>query len=136
MEDAFQIAVIALQYKESVENAIALKKLFGDSLSFTGHSLGGGFAEANARATGESATTFNAAGVSPLTALFFGLGTFSDTNSYIMVSDPLNALQTSSILPDAGGQKHCLSCASSAAMINGHSVDCVIESLEKYPIKP
>lgn len=92
-------------------------------------------AEANARATGESATTFNAAGLSPATALFFGLGIISDTNAYIMVSDPLNALQMASpILPDAGGQKHFLNCASSAAATNGHSINSVIESLEKYPI--
>ena len=132
--NALQITGISLQYQESVNNAIALKKLFGDSLSFAGHSLGGGMAEANARATGESATTFNAAGLSPATALFLGVGIISDTNAYIMKSDPLNILQTASpILPTAGGQIHFLECASSAAVINGHSIDYVIESLKKTP---
>lgn len=135
VEDVFQVAGIAVQYKQSVENAKALKKLFGDSLSFAGHSLGGGMAEANARATGESATTFNAAGLSPATALFFGLGIISDTNAYIMVSDPLNVLQTASpILPSAGGQKHFLDCASSSGATNGHSINSVIESIIKYHI--
>lgn len=129
--DVLQVAGLSRQYQESVNNAIALKKLFGDTLSFTGHSLGGGMAEANARATGDSATTFNAAGLSPATVLFLGLGSNSDTNAYIMKSDPLNALQLSSnLLNTAGGEKYYLSAASSSGAMNAHSIDSVIESLK------
>jgi hypothetical protein len=128
--DVLQVAGLSRQYQESVNNAIALKKLFGDTLSFTGHSLGGGMAEANARATGDSATTFNAAGLSPATVLFLGLGSNSDTNAYIMKSDPLNALQLSSnLLNTAGGEKYYLSAASQSGSMNAHSIDSVIESL-------
>jgi hypothetical protein len=128
--DALQIAGLSRQYQESVHNAIVLKQLFGDSLSFTGHSLGGGMAEANARATGDSATTFNAAGLSVLTTVVLGLGSNFDTNAYIMASDPLNAMQLSSpLLTTAGGNQHFLPVTSSSQATNGHSIDTVIESL-------
>jgi len=130
--NALQVAGVAKQYEQSVANAKALKNLFGDSLSFAGHSLGGGLAEANARATGESATTFNAAGLSPITALSLGLGFLSDTKAYIMVTDPLNLLQQSTpLLNTAGGSKQLLNCASYSAVANGHSIDSVIEALRK-----
>ncbi|ETZ24373.1 hypothetical protein N824_12715 [Pedobacter sp. V48] len=62
--DAKQLAGISVQYKESTEIAKGLKgKLDGAELSFTGHSLGEGLAEANSIATGDKAITFNAAGV-------------------------------------------------------------------------
>lgn len=133
--DVLQVRGLSRQYQESVHNAIELKKIFGDTLSFAGHSLGGGLAEANARATGESATTFNAAGLSTETVLSLGLGSNSDTNAYIMSSDPLNALQMGNpLLNTAGGEKYYLPAASSSGAINGHSIDSVIESLSK--LKP
>lgn len=128
--DVVQVAGLSLQYQESVNNAKALKAIFGDALSFAGHSLGGGMAEANARATGQSATTFNAAGLSPVTAISLNIGFISDTHSYIMVGDPLNAIQKlSPILSTAGGQKHYLSAASQSGAMNSHSIDSVIESI-------
>jgi hypothetical protein len=131
--DILQLGGISLQYKESVDNAKALKKLFGDALSFAGHSMGGGMAEANARATGESATTFNAAGLSVPTALLLGLGVVSDTNAYIMNSDPLNAIQLANpYLTTAGGEKHFLSAASSSGAMTAHSIDSMIASLREF----
>lgn len=128
--DILQVTGLSRQYQESVNNAIELEKIFGDNLSFAGHSLGGGLAEANARATGESATTFNAAGLSAATVLSLGLGSNSDTNAYIMNLDPLNALQMGNpLLNTAGGEKYYLSAQSQAASINAHSIDYVIESL-------
>jgi hypothetical protein len=133
--DVLQTIGLSRQYQESVNNAIALKKIFGDALSFTGHSLGGGMAEANARATGDSAITFNAAGLSGATALFLGIGTVSDTDAYIMKTDPLNVLQLSNnLLNTAGGEKYYLSAQSLSGSMFGHSIDSVIESLSK--LKP
>ena len=60
----------ALQYQESVDNAIKLQiwaKANGYTLSFTGHSLGGGLANANALATGLPATIYNPAGLNDAT---------------------------------------------------------------------
>lgn len=134
--DVVQVVGLSLQYQESVNNAKALKAIFGDALSFAGHSLGGGMAEANARATGQSATTFNAAGLSPLTAISLNIGFISDTNSYIMVGDPLNALQMASpVLATAGGEKYYLSAVSQSGGMNSHSIDSVIESIRKNAFK-
>lgn len=130
--DILQIAGVSLQYQESVNNAKALKMMFGDAISFTGHSLGGGMAEANARAAGVSATTFNAAGLSYATAVILGIGFTSDTDSYIMKADPLNIIQkNATFLTTAGGVQHFLPAASQAGAMNGHSIDSVIESLRK-----
>ena len=41
----------------------------GNDIKFVGHSLGGGLASAASRASGNPATTFNAAGLNPLTVL-------------------------------------------------------------------
>lgn len=122
-----QLAGLSSQYEQSVANALELKRLFGDAISFAGHSLGGGLAEANAIATGVSAITFNAAGLSVLTT---GISYRSDTDAYIMTTDPLNALQfQSTLLPSAGGEAHYLRPVSLEGVYNGHSIDAVIETL-------
>ncbi|GAA4124789.1 hypothetical protein [Flavobacterium chungbukense] len=126
--DVLQTIGVSKQYYQSTENAKILKAIYGDQLSFAGHSLGGGMAEANARMTGESATTFNAAGLSYATVLFLGTGLVSDTHSYIMHDDPLNLAQTSiSGLTTAGGQKHFVSANGSEG---GYSIDAMISSLK------
>ncbi len=130
--DVLQTQGISLQYYQSVENAKVLKVLFGDQLSFAGHSLGGGLAEANARSTGESATTFNAAGLSYQTAIILGIGFVSDTHSYIMNNDPLNIVQTVTPgLNTAGGQKHIVNQNGSSS--GGHSIDAMIAALKVVP---
>lgn len=130
--DVLQTVGISLQYEQSINNAKALKMILGDAVSFTGHSLGGGMAEANARATGESATTFNAAGLSYATTVLLGISFVSDTDAYIMKTDPLNLLQKNTpILTTAGGTQHFISAGSQAGAMNGHSIDSVIESLTK-----
>ncbi|RUT71803.1 hypothetical protein D0817_03715 [Flavobacterium cupreum] len=130
--DALQTAGISLQYQQSVNNAKILKAQFGDALSFAGHSLGGGMAEANARITGESATTFNAAGLSYATAIILGTGFVSDTHSYIMKNDPLNIAQmVTPGLTTAGGQKHFVS--QNGTSSGGHSIDAMIAALRIVP---
>jgi len=106
-----------------------IKRGLGDAeLAFTGHSLGGGLAEANSIATGDKAITFNAAGLSPLTRL----GGTSNAEAYIMATDPLNAYQMASpLVPTAGGNKHYLQPRSVGAVVNGHSIDSVIEALSR-----
>ncbi|MFH7014942.1 hypothetical protein [Flavobacterium sp. FlaQc-47] len=130
--DVLQTQGIALQYHQSVENAKVLKALYGDQLSFAGHSLGGGMAEANARITGESATTFNAAGLSYSTVIILGTGFASDTHSYIMNNDPLNIAQlVTPGLTTAGGQKHFVDQNGSSS--GGHSIDAMIAALKIVP---
>ncbi|WP_337968401.1 DUF6443 domain-containing protein [uncultured Flavobacterium sp.] len=126
-----QLAGGSEQYRESVLNARDLKKEIGNAeLTFTGHSLGGGLAEANSVATGDSAITFNAAGVSPLTAS----KSSSNTDAYIMTTDPLNGIQqiiNSSLIPTAGGEKYFLSPRNASGIYNGHSINSIIDSLSQ-----
>lgn len=128
--NALQLVGLSRQYQESTDNAMALKEILGDALSFAGHSLGGGLAEANAIATGDSAVTFNAAG---LTVFTTGLNFKSDTDAYIMTTDPLNGLQQSSmLLPTAGGNIHALTPVGISGYIDGHSIDTCIASLRPH----
>ena len=55
------------QYEEAVALALAVYDAVGGRVTFTGHSLGGGLASAQALATGAPAVTFNAAGLDPAT---------------------------------------------------------------------
>jgi hypothetical protein len=121
---------LSKQYDESMKNAGDLKNILpeGAELTFTGHSLGGGLAEANSSTTGDKAITFNAAGVSPLTT-----GTLEKPNAiaFIMTTDPLNAIQQGSpIIPTAGGRKQFVAPRSLSGWYNGHSINSMIESLK------
>ena len=81
------------QYDISMSNAEKISKLIGNSeLTFTGHSLGGGLAAANAYKTGRSAMTFNAAWVSPFTIFN---RKFPRIDAYINWNDELNMVQRS-----------------------------------------
>ena len=81
------------QYDISMSNAEKISKLIGNSeLTFTGHSLGGGLAAANAYKTGRSAMTFNAAWVSPFTIFN---RKFPRIDAYINWQDELDKVQRS-----------------------------------------
>jgi hypothetical protein len=62
------------------------------TLSFTGHSLGGGMASAAALVTGSKATTFNAAGLNKHTIAKYPLVP-ADVEAYYTPVDPLSKLQ-------------------------------------------
>ncbi|WP_264536548.1 DUF6443 domain-containing protein [Flavobacterium sp. N1736] len=127
-QDVKQIFGMAEQYKQSTDNAKELDaSLKGAELTFTGHSLGGGLAEANAIATGDNAVTFNAAGLSVFSP--GGLQKSTTTDAYIVITDPLNALQGATGLPTAGGTKHYIDPGSTQGVANGHSIDSAIEGL-------
>lgn len=120
--DAIQPLGFSIQYEHSMGNAKAINDqlINGEMLSFTGHSLGGGEAAANAYATGRNAYTFNAAGVSPLT---IRENPASQVNAYIMRTDPLNLIQNNTKLPDVNGKRHYEMSYSNSALKNGHSID-------------
>jgi hypothetical protein len=94
------------QYTTAMEIARDLQKVYGDKLSFTGHSLGGGLASAQALVTGLPATTFNASGLHPETVhRVLGRGFDSawarDINlvsAYYVKGDPLTQVQNSPFL--------------------------------------
>jgi hypothetical protein len=66
---------ISKQYKQAMALAHKLNNILekqGKSLTFTGHSLGGGLASAASMVTGKKAVTFNAAGLHIGTAFLWG----------------------------------------------------------------
>ena len=79
------------QYAISMSNAEKISQVIGNSeLTFTGHSLGGGLAAANAYKTGRSAMTFNAAWISPFTIFN---RKFPRIDAYINWQDELDKVQ-------------------------------------------
>jgi RHS repeat-associated protein len=124
------------QYDQSIDNAKIIAKNLGDKeLTFTGHSLGGGLASANAIATDKNAYTFNAAGLSGATkqkasGSFWGrFKSFENlVTAYQLKTDPLTILQDATPLPDAAGKPVMLNPFNSEAIKNGHSIMSVISS--------
>ncbi|MEX0968257.1 MAG: hypothetical protein WD077_13535 [Bacteroidia bacterium] len=82
------------QYDISTNNARKLDEFIGTGeLSFAGHSLGGGLASANALATGRSATTFNAAGLSNGTRSLFTLNRPANIRAYVVEGEAVSNTQ-------------------------------------------
>jgi hypothetical protein len=101
------------QYTQAIYVAQQLKRTFGDRLSFTGHSLGGGLASAQALATGLPAITFNSAGLNPET-MRRALGSGFDSawargpslvSAYYVKGDPLSQIQDGAYLPAGMGAR-------------------------------
>jgi len=68
------------RYAEAAAIGREAQSLYGNSVEFTGHSLGGGQAAAAALATGSHADTFNAAGLNPMSYPEYGLNPFNAKN--------------------------------------------------------
>lgn len=100
----------AKQYDLSVKNARLISDYFantGSSLTFVGHSLGGGMASANAMATGHNAITFNAAGLSPVTIDRLKLYEHADIQAYVVQGEIVSYSQSAMGLK-AEGELHIL----------------------------
>lgn len=96
---------VSAQYTQSVENAGILASWAannGYTLSFTGHSLGGGLANANALATGLPATIYNPAGLSGGTISNLNLNYSSNVTAYIVRGEPVDYLNNQLNTPVRG----------------------------------
>ncbi|WP_161599639.1 DUF6443 domain-containing protein [Hymenobacter nivis] len=136
------------QYKQSTDNARALRDKLGESeLTFTGHSLGGALASANALATGSDAITFNAAALSSGTKAELGLNRDAKIDAYIVQGEIVDYSQ-SSIGMRAEGIKHILPASYPydwpgpiddairlGLRINNHLMGTVIEKMEAQGLK-
>lgn len=106
---------ISPQYTQAVLLSQRLHELYGDNLTFTGHSLGGGLASVAALATGRPAVTINAAGVHTNTALLYSLD-LDDADrlvdAYQVEDELLTGIQEGSavgmLAPNALGTKYKL----------------------------
>jgi RHS repeat-associated protein len=135
--DVKQPLGLSKQYEKAADNAKVISSVLGKTeLTFTGHSLGGGEAALNALVTDRKAVTFNPAGVSDITK--FAEGTWktpfkseNKINAYIMLTDPLNAVQNASpVIPNANGNIHYLVPTDGSSIYNGHSINNVLKNFK------
>ena len=102
------------QHAQAVSVARQAQARYGDRLEFTGHSLGGGLAAQGAMATGRRADTFNAAGVHPMSYLYYGLDRSAARNidNHTVDGEVLTSVQERSFVaplaPNAVGNQHPL----------------------------
>ena len=131
------------QYQQAVRLARAVYARVGGRITFTGHSLGGGLASAQALATGAPAVTFNAAGLDDATV---GRGssrrvTPPDIAAYSVGGEALTLLQEHAprlfgllghVADRAVGTPAVLSPVANDVLdpLSLHSIDSVITSLE------
>jgi RHS repeat-associated protein len=133
LQNALQLFGESGQYDEAVYNANLLSTYLNAPLSFTGHSLGGGLASLAALVTGNSAITFNAAGISNGTLRAYGVLGSSQNNidAYVIRGEPVNVLQKCFGLNQAAGNMHLrTSTVITINPINLHSIDTVIKTLD------
>jgi RHS repeat-associated protein len=137
--DVLQVAGLSDQVSSAADNAKSISNTLGSKeLTFVGHSLGGAEAALNAVLTDRSAITFNAAGVSDITKVVEGnintpFKSESKINAYIMITDPLNAIQNNNfslpgmLMPDVNGNRNYLKPTDASSKYNGHSIDNVLK---------
>lgn len=78
----------------------------GATVSYTGHSLGGGMASAAAAQSGNPATSFNAAGLHPNTVGGLIPDDGGEVEAIFTPTDPLSLIQDNTGLPKAHGKRH------------------------------
>jgi hypothetical protein len=90
----------AAQYSHAVDLGREIYQALGDSVVFTGHSLGGGLATAQSLRTGAQAMTFNSAGVSAGTIARLNLdqGYAPRVTGYYIDGEVLSRVQDSAVL--------------------------------------
>jgi len=87
---------LSSQFLRSIENVQRIAEHLGNaSLTYTGHSLGGGLASANALATGHDAITFNAAALSSQTKSNPELNQSPDITAYVVNGEIVDHAQRS-----------------------------------------
>jgi len=97
------------QYRISTDNAKKISEnLGGNKLTFTGHSLGGGLAAANAKATGSDAYTFNASAVHPNTIQDLKLFHNAKIDAFVVEGEIVDESQRILLTLTANGTKHKL----------------------------
>lgn len=128
----------ARQYSEAVNLGKQAEAVYGDNLSITGHSLGGGLASAASLASGAKADTFDPAGLHSNTFDRYGLDRSqagSLINAYETEGDILTSAQHAShgLLPSEVGNIHTLNAVDMAIGPDGKPVFTPRPPLEEQP---
>ena len=138
VEDLLQAFGTSKQYDLAINNATELAKTVGTTnLTFVGHSLGGGLAQAAAMKTDGRAVTFNPAWVSVATRTFHSLWwNDADITNYIVFGEVLDNVQTAigwrSGLLSSGENKYLNNWEcwfKPFGTVTNHMIDNVIEEL-------
>lgn len=103
------------------------------TLTFVGHSLGGGLASLSALLTGKDAMTFNAAGLSDIREIRFMTFYKSEhrIKAYYILGEVLSHTQDVTPFADSAEGIRIPLKAHSFNFLGNHSIDRVIESLQK-----
>jgi hypothetical protein len=115
----------AIRLANSVDRAVA--RVPGATMEVTGHSLGGGLAQAASAETGAQGNIFNAAGYDPDTfPQTSGADTEQDLTNYHVAGEPLTTLQNSVVgVPAASAQQVSIPGPANASLLGLHSMDSV-----------
>jgi RHS repeat-associated protein len=133
IQDAAQVAGISKQYNLAISNAEKISAAVGkDNITFVGHSLGGGLAQAAALATNGNAMTYNPAWLSNSTIENNGLNRSNgNIANYITKFDGLNISQKIlqyNLQLNHLGQDHRLPNYDTMNPLTAHKIDSVINS--------
>lgn len=131
IEDIDQVLGDSKQMYESIAFATKNAEEYS-GLSFTGHSLGGGLASANALAVEGKAVTFNAAGLSRNTKIIFNLlENTADITAYIVEGEAVHEMQ-SLIGIEAEGKRQIFLPATGGGAIKNHLMEAVKDGFKIY----
>ncbi|MDE1191739.1 MAG: hypothetical protein PW786_06345 [Arachidicoccus sp.] len=135
VQDLLQLIGLSAQYNQAYNKGIKLSNFFKNlSLTFTGHSLGGGLAALAALVTGRPAITFNAASLSNATLEKYGVSDVSQNNiaAYSTPLDPLTIEQNwNPMLNSAQGTHYTIPIYDITYKIwENHMINTVIEGLK------
>lgn len=115
----------AIGLAQQVNNAVS--RVPGATLEVTGHSLGGGLAQAASAATGVKGCIFNAAGFDPdVVPEVTGADTSQNMVNYHVAGEPLTTFQNSVIgVPTASAQQVTIPGPLNAGLLDLHGMDSV-----------
>jgi hypothetical protein len=143
--DIKQIAGASKQYDQAITNTKEIARQLGTAeLTLTGHSLGGGLANASALVTGKASLTFNPAWISTSTSVRYGLLSKPQTgiSNYVIAGEILDGVQRAASTPVPTVLQHVgkdyflwakLPLIPIYGSIMSHSIDKVIDEIKDAP---
>lgn len=119
------------QYEQAKALSEVLHRNYGDKLSFTGHSLGGGLATYASMNTGRPATVFNPAAVSRKNPNYSYIPE-GQVKTFIHEGDPLDFVQNIGYIPSQGDK--VIIGQNTEDPLENHNIDSIIRELTPIPL--
>ncbi|ATS86831.1 MULTISPECIES: Mbeg1-like protein [Xanthomonas] len=132
------IGLDTAQYRQAVSFAQECKVHFGNNLTLTGHSLGGGLATLACAATGTPAVVFNPAGVHSRTFKRIGVDpekfrAAADAGlvrAYVVKGEVLDRVQSILPIPEAVGSRIDIPAPAGVGMIGRHKMGATMRGMD------